>query len=141
MATIYTIGFAGKKQDQFMEILDATGMRLLIDIRLWRASRFVPWASGANLEVVLGGRCRYMPELAPTKELLAGYKDGAISWAEYEKIFNGILAERKIETLFASADKLDRVCFLCAEKLPAQCHRRLVAEYLAQHFDVSITHL
>jgi uncharacterized protein (DUF488 family) len=138
---IYTIGFAGKKQDQFLEILDADGMRMVADIRLWRVARFVPWASGANLAAALGARYRAMPELAPTKELLAEYKNGAIDWTGYEKVFAGIMAARAPEKLFAS-ETLDGTCFLCTEKLPAQCNRRLVAEYLAAHFpDVKIIHL
>lgn len=43
---MYTIGFSGKKADQFIEVLDAVGVKTLADIRLWRAARFVPWASG-----------------------------------------------------------------------------------------------
>jgi uncharacterized protein YeaO (DUF488 family) len=82
-----------------------------------------------------------MPELAPTKELLIAYKDGMVDWVCYEKIFNGLLAERQIEKLFAAAD-LDRVCFLCSEKTADQCHRRLVAEYLTVRFpNAKIVHL
>ncbi len=67
MAMIYTIGFSGKTADIFTDVLDAVGVKKLIDIRLWRASRFVPWASGANLQKLLGDKYCYMPELTPTK--------------------------------------------------------------------------
>jgi uncharacterized protein (DUF488 family) len=133
-----------KNKDSFMKILDLdeVGVRALIDIRLWRASRFVPFSSGTNLAAELGDRYRYMPELAPTKELLAEYKDGKITWSEYERIFNDILSERKIETLFSGVADFDKVCLFCTEKLPAQCHRRLAAEYLARHFpELKIVHL
>lgn len=141
MTTIYTIGFSGKKQDSFLEVLDAVCVKKLIDIRLWRVVRFVPWASGTNLAKILGERYKYSPELAPTRELLTAYKDGQIDWAGYERVFNGILAERKVENLFQKPD-LDKVCFLCSEKSPEQCHRRLVAEYLAKHFaDIDIVHI
>ncbi len=141
MATIYTIGFSGKKQDIFMDILAAAGVKKLIDIRLWRTARFVPWASGSNLSAALGDRYISMPELAPTKELLTAYKDGAIDWAGYEKVFNGLLRDRAVEKLPALAD-LDGVCFLCSEKTAGLCHRRLVAEYLAAHHpDIKIVHL
>lgn len=141
MPTIYTIGFAGKTRDQFMEILDAAGIRQVIDIRLWRVARFVPWASGTNLATALGDRYRAMSELAPTKELLTAYRDGTIDWPAYETIFNNILRDRKIETLFTQ-DTLYGVCFLCTEKSPDHCHRRLVAECLSRHFlDLKIIHL
>ncbi|MDR0319748.1 MAG: DUF488 domain-containing protein [Rickettsiales bacterium] len=141
MAKVFTIGFSGKKEGDFLGLLSAHEVKRVVDIRLWRASRFVPWASGANLAAALGERYVYMPELAPTKELLCDYKDGAVGWVEYEKIFNGLLAERKTEKLF-SADAVDGVCFLCSEKTSEKCHRRLVAEYLARHFPgIEITHL
>lgn len=141
MATIYTIGFSGKKQDSFLEVLGAVGIKTLIDIRLWRVARFVPWASGANLQNALGDWYKYMPELAPTKKLLTAYKNGGLDWAGYEQVFNGILADRQIEKLFQSGD-LDKVCFLCSEKIADMCHRRLVAEYLAKQFsNIEIVHL
>ena len=141
MATIYTIGFSGKTKDDFLEILNAVGVKTLIDIRLWRVARFVPWASGANLESALGGRYKYTPELAPTRELLTAYKDGQVDWAGYEQIFNNMLAQRQIEKLFTPGE-LDRVCFLCSEKTAEKCHRRLAVEYLAGHFlGINITHL
>ena len=104
MKTIYTIGFSGKKQDSFLEVLDAVGIKTLIDIRAYRVARFVPWASGTNLQNALGDRYKYMPELAPTKELLTAYKDGAFDWAGYERVFNGILTDRQNERLFQPDD-------------------------------------
>ena len=141
MATVYTIGFSGKNKDIFIEILDAIGVKTLVDIRLWQVARFVPWASGTNLKKTLGTRYRYISKLAPTMELLTAYKDGNIDWLGYEKKFNNILAQRKIEKLFTIRD-LDKICFLCSEKTADKCHRRLIAEYLTQHFpDITIIHL
>jgi uncharacterized protein (DUF488 family) len=141
MATLFTIGFSGKKEDEFYSLLEVAGVRRLVDIRLWRAARFAPWASGANLSQRLGERYAYMQECAPTKELLGGYKNGGISWSGYEKTFAGIMRERKIERLFTAED-LYGACLLCAEKTPAMCHRRLVAEYLAEKFpSIEIEHL
>ncbi|MCL2439389.1 MAG: DUF488 domain-containing protein [Alphaproteobacteria bacterium] len=141
MAKIFTIGFSGKKEDEFYDLLDASGVKKLIDIRLWRAARFVPWASGSNLATKLDERYIYMSELAPTKELLTDYKNETISWSDYERIFNELLRERKVEKLF-TAETLAGVCFLCSEKTADKCHRRLVAEYLTTRFgNLEIVHL
>lgn len=141
MLKIYTIGTNGKNKGAFAEILNAVDVSTLIDVRLWRQSRFVPWTSGTNLQITFGDRYKYMPELAPTLDLLIKIKDGLINWAEYEQIFNDILKKRRIENLF-TPDTINKVCFLCAEKTAENCHRRLVAEYLQQHFpDLEIVHL
>ncbi len=141
MLKIYTIGTNGKNKEIFAEILNAVDVNTVIDVRLWRQSRFVPWTSGTNLQRILGDRYKYMPELAPTLDLLTKIKNGTINWAEYEQIFNDILTKRRIENLF-TPDTINKVCFLCAEKTAENCHRRLVAEYLQQHFpEVKIVHL
>jgi hypothetical protein len=46
--TIYTIGFSGKNQDVFFDILTSADIKNLIDIRLWRVARFVPSATGCR---------------------------------------------------------------------------------------------
>jgi uncharacterized protein (DUF488 family) len=141
MTVLFTIGFSGKKEDDFYSIFDAVEVKKLFDIRLWRVSRFLPWASGTNLAKRLGKRYIYMQECAPTKELLFGYKDGSISWNEYEKIFGNIMRERQIEQLF-TLELLDGSCLLCSEKTPEMCHRRLVAEYLVKKFhNIIVRHL
>lgn len=141
MPKIYTIGTNGKNKEIFAEILNAVNVNTVIDVRLWRQSRFVLWTSGTNLQLMLGTRYKYMPELAPPLDLLNKIKNGTINWAQYEQIFNNVIKTRQIENLF-TPDTLNKVCFLCAEKTAENCHRRLVAEYLQQHFpDIEIVHL
>ena len=74
MSKIFTIGFSGKSPDAFMDVLNAVRVRAVWDIRLWRASAYVPFYSGENLATVLGTRYEYHPEFAPTTEILDGYK-------------------------------------------------------------------
>lgn len=141
MPKIYTIGTSGKNKEIFAEILNAVDVNTVIDVRLWRQSRFVPWTSGTNLQRMLGDKYKYIPELTPTLDLLTKIKNNTINWAEYEQIFNDILKKRQIENLF-TPDAINKACFLCAEKTAENCHRRLVAEYLKQHFpDIEIVHL
>ena len=79
--------------------------------------------------------------MAPTKEILEGYKKKKINWIEYEKQFTKLMKNREAHTLIKS-EELDWACFLCSEPTPEKCHRRLVAEYLKENFgDIKITHL
>ncbi len=83
----------------------------------------------------------YRPDFAPSKELLSGYKNKAISWQAYELEYLKILNQRNI------IEKIDWNIFndsvlLCSEPTAKQCHRRLFAEYLAQNkSDMEIVHL
>ena len=141
MTKIFTIGFSGKKPDDFLDILNAAKINCVWDIRLWRASAYVPFYSGKNLATVLGTHYEHHPEFAPTTEILAGYKNGIISWADYEKMYRELLAARRPADGLAPAD-IYRICLLCTEKSALQCHRRLAAEYIAEQIpDTEIVHL
>ena len=124
-----------------MDVLNAVRVRAVWDVRLWRISAYVPFYSGENLATALGDRYEYHPEFAPTTEILAGYKNGTISWADYEKLYRELLVARRPTDGLAPGD-IDRICLLCTEKFAMQCHRRLVAEYIASQFpDIDIVHL
>lgn len=141
MTKIFTIGFSGKSPDAFMDVLNAVRVRTVWDIRLWRTSTYVPFYSGENLASTLGQRYEHHPEFAPTSEILADYKDGCITWPDYERMYRELLAARHpIDRMTPNA--IDRICLLCAEKSAAQCHRRIAAEYIAEQFpDIDIVHL
>lgn len=124
-----------------MDVLDAVRVRAVWDIRQWRTSAYVPFYSGENLAAVLAQRYEYHPEFAPTAEILAGYKDGRITWPDYEQMYRELLTTRHPTARLAPTD-LDRICLLCTEKSALQCHRRLAAEYIAEQFpDIEIVHL
>lgn len=141
MSTIYTIGFSGKNISVLWEVLTAVGVQRLIDIRRWPVSKYAPWADGENLRAIFGNQYKHMPELAPSADLLASYKAGALDWNMFSTQFNECLEKRATENLF-NADSLHKICLLCTEKATDKCHRRLVAEYLAYKFsDINIVHL
>ena len=141
MTKIFTIGFSGKKPDDFLDILNAAKINCVWDIRLWRTSRFVPFYSGTNLAATLGSRYEHHPEFAPTTGILAGYKDGCITWPDYERMYRELLTIRN-PTAGLALNSLDRICLLCTEKSATQCHRRLAVEYIAGKFpSIEIVHL
>ena len=141
MPKIFTIGFSGKSPDAFMDVLNAVRVRVVWDVRLWRTSAYVPFYSGENLATALGDRYECHPEFAPTTEILAGYKNGTISWVDYEKMYRELLTARRPTDGLAPGD-IDRICLLCTEKSALQCHRRLAVEYIASQFpDIDIVHL
>lgn len=141
MSKIFTIGFSGKSPGAFLDVLNAVRVRTIWDIRLWRTSTYVPFYSGENLATVLGPRYEYHPEFAPTAEILAGYKEGRITWPDYGRLYRELLATRN-PTAGLEPGAFDRICLLCTEKSPLQCHRCLAAEHISEHFpDIEIVHL
>jgi len=142
---LLTIGFTKKTAREFFTRLREAQVRRVVDIRLNNASQLAGFTKKDDLAFFLQeiGGIDYVhrPDLAPTGEILAGYKKKAIGWPEYEMRFNALLAERHIETL-VSPQEMDLACLLCSEPTPAKCHRRLVAEYLRRAWpNLTVTHL
>jgi len=141
---IFTIGFSQKTAEQFFTLLTKNNVKKLIDIRLNNKSQLAGFANAKYLPYFLklhNIEYEYKPELAPSKELLNGYKNKIISWEEYIKVYNKLLIDRDILKNI-SIEELNNAVLLCSEPTAEQCHRRLLAEYLAKHLDkMSIKHL
>lgn len=143
---LYTIGFAGKSAEQFFETLKHHGVKTLIDARLNNKSQLAGFTKVKDfpylLKQVAGIEYRYAELLAPTKELLDGYKDGKIVWSEYETIYHDLLEHRTVNR--SDITQFEDGCILCSEPTADQCHRRLAAEYLRASFpdqEIEIIHL
>ena len=142
---IFTIGYAGKNAREFFLILKQAGIRKVIDVRLYNTSQLAGFTKKQDIEyflqAIVGADYIHMPIMAPTKQLLNDYKKGLISWQQYEKQFNSIIAQRQIEKRLIPQG-MDMSCFLCSEATADNCHRRLITEYLAKHWqNISIHHL
>lgn len=138
---IFTLGFTQKKAETFFNHLRAAQVQTLYDVRLNNVSQLAGFAKRDDLRFFLKELCDidyvHIPELAPTQDILKGYKTGLMDWPEYEQRFNDLLVQRQVERLF-EPHMFEHGCLLCSEHEPHQCHRRLVAEYLSNHWDCNI---
>lgn len=141
---IFTIGFTQKNAEEFFTLLTQNGVKKLIDIRLNNKSQLAGFANARHLPYFLklhGIQYEHRLEFAPTKALLSDYQNKRIDWSAYQKIYNQLLLQRDVLKHIALKD-FDRSVFLCSESSFEQCHRRLVAEHIASHFDdIMIKHL
>ena len=141
---IYTIGFT-KKNAQKFETLRKSGTKRVVDVRLNNVSQLAGFAKRDDLAYFLDQVCKiqyvHLPDLAPTQDMLDEYKKKGGDWDTYEKRFRDLMEKRRIEERVPK-EVIDEGCLLCSEDKPHHCHRRLVAEYLNQHWgNVDIAHL
>jgi uncharacterized protein (DUF488 family) len=142
---VYTIGFAKKPAKRFFERLRGAGAWRVVDVRLNNVSQLSGFAKRDDLGYLLKEICDmeyiHLPVLAPTQELLDEYKKRGSGWASYEAEFLNLMASRAIEKN-VPPELIEDGCLLCSEDKPHHCHRRLVAEYLQQHWgQFTICHL
>ncbi len=135
-ATIWTVGHSNRSLAALVELLKRDQIALVADVRRFPASRAHPqfnrdaFAEGLAAEdigyrhfVALGGRrSRRTP--------------GSVNTAWRVAAFNAFADYMQTPEFAAGLDELvavaraSRTAILCAEALPWQCHRRLIADWL-----------
>jgi uncharacterized protein (DUF488 family) len=136
MTTIYTAGHGNRPIEEFIGLLREAGVTCLVDVRAFPASRRHPHFARAALEQslpaagiryvwegqALGGRRKPLaqsPHVALRHPAFRAYADHMMTAG-----FRGA-AERLLETARAAP-----AAVMCAERLPWQCHRFLISDYL-----------
>ena len=143
---IYTIGFTQTSAEHFFGRLATAGVQRLLDVRLNNSSQLAGFAKERDLPYFLreliDASYEHEPLLAPTQELLDGYKKAKGSWSAYAEAFNDLMVSRRIEQQLSPVDFDVPTALLCSEATAEHCHRRLICEYLARHWPaVRATHL
>jgi uncharacterized protein (DUF488 family) len=143
---IYTIGFTQSTAEHFFRRLGEARVERLLDVRLNNSSQLAGFAKAKDLPYLLGeligASYEHEPLLAPTQQLLDEYKKRKGDWASYEHAFLALMADRRIAEVLSPADFEARTALLCSEATAEHCHRRLVAEHLAERWPaVEIVHL
>jgi uncharacterized protein (DUF488 family) len=130
---LFTIGHSNIPIDRFVALLQQTGVAAVADVPSVPASRRFPWFSKNNLATRLA---RERIDYAATGDALGGrprderlYRDGA---ADYEAMAREPHYLEGLARLTAQAER-SRICLMCAEREPLECHRcLLVARSLAE---------
>lgn len=143
---ICTIGFTKRSAEDFFETLRRAGIEKIVDVRLRPDSQLSGYSKARDLPYfamnLLDAGYVSIPSLAPTAELLDGYRGKDLSWAEYEERYLALLDERGVGRTLTKETFDRRVVLLCSEREPARCHRRLAAEYLKRTWGgLSVNHL
>jgi uncharacterized protein (DUF488 family) len=130
---LFSIGHSNIPAERFVGMLHSAGVNAIADVRSIPASRRFPWFSGKNLALRLkGDGIAYMPfgdSLGGRPRDPALYRDGV---ADYEKMAQQPEFCAGLERLL-KVGRQHRVCLMCAEREPLDCHRcLLVARAVAE---------
>ena len=136
--TIFTIGFTKKTAKQFFELIKKNGIDILLDIRLNNKSQLAGFTKGDDLQYFLSEIChceyRHCLEYAPSKDILDAYQKNVITWDEYVNQYTVLMNQREKHLDFTNQfSHYTNICLLCSEPTPEHCHRRLIAEMIANN--------
>jgi uncharacterized protein (DUF488 family) len=129
---LYSIGHSNIAAARFVAMLRDAGVSAVADVRSTPFSRRFPWFSAKNLAAMLAQQgisyLAYGEALGGRPRDAALYRDGI---ADYEAMARRPEFQAGLGRLCADAARL-RVCLMCAEREPLDCHRcLLVARSLA----------
>jgi uncharacterized protein (DUF488 family) len=134
---LFTIGFTKKSAEEFFEILCDAGVRRVVDIRLNNVSQLAGFTKREDLayflDRVAGIEYAHLPVLAPTQDLIDSYRKKGKPFEDFAREFKSLMKKRAVESL-PEAKLHDGDCLLCSEVNASECHRSLVAAYLAPHY-------
>jgi len=132
---VYAIGHSTRTIDDFIEILQAHSISMLVDIRTIPKSRHNPQFNEEPLKAGLEAKCITYMHFKELGGLRKAKKD-SINTGWQNASFRGF-ADYMQTREFASAirqlmrmARLGRTVLLCAEGNPFRCHRSLVADAL-----------
>ncbi len=148
-STLFTIGFTQKNAEEFFRLLEEAGVTKLIDVRENRTGQLAGFTKYPDLpfflDRILGIAYEYQPLLAPSVEIRKAYQQTK-DWEQYVRSFSELMVQRKVLEQLKPEDFAGNVALLCSEAGPEKCHRRLVAELLAEYWNalghqVDVKHL
>jgi uncharacterized protein (DUF488 family) len=158
MESVYTIGVYGFDAESFQDALQSAEIDLLIDLRRRRGvrGREYAFANSKRLQESLskrGIRYEHVLALAPDQETralqsvadardrVARRKRDTLSAefvADYEQRVLGPYNWSELDAVVGDAR---RPVFLCVERLPTACHRRLAAHEFAKRHKILVVDL
>jgi uncharacterized protein (DUF488 family) len=141
---VFTIGYEGLVQDQLLDLLSASGVEVLLDVRavpLSRKAGFSKSVLGASL-AARGIAYLHDRRLGTPKPGRDAARKGHT--AEMARIFEAHLEGEAPQEALREATALAqtrRICLLCFERAPHDCHRAIVADRIHRETGLVIRHL
>lgn len=120
---IYTVGHSDRDEAALAALFDAWGITHVVDVRAAPWSRRHPWHGRPHLEARARKDGRLYSWLGAS---LGGL------WPEGFSVHRETQAYREGVSRLAEIARHDTVAVLCAERDPAHCHRRFIADDLVR---------
>ncbi len=146
LSTIWTIGHGTRTGDEFVQMLQEAGIQYLVDVRSYPGSRRNPQFSREPLVSLLAdhgieykwegeGLGGFRKPKADSKHV-ALRSEGFRGYADYMESEE---FKQAAELLIGEA-KQTKIAYMCAERLPWQCHRYLISDCLVMR-GMHVVHL
>jgi uncharacterized protein (DUF488 family) len=133
--TIYTVGYSTRSIEEFIEILKAYGITLLIDVRAIPRSRHNSQFNKETLSSTLklcGTKYLSLPNIGGMRHPKKDSNNLALETVSFRGYADFMQTKEFIENLLKIIVLAKENCLaiMCAEALPWSCHRNLISDML-----------
>jgi uncharacterized protein (DUF488 family) len=141
MTTLYTIGHSTRSLAELIEVLRAHGIRNLVDIRAFPASRRLPHFNRESLELELpkaGIAYFWEPRMGGRRKKITKESRNTALRSESFRNYADYMLTPEFQEAAALVRRLAHekpTAYMCAEKMYFQCHRMMVSDYYVAHGD------
>lgn len=137
--TFYTIGYGGRRPEEFVDLLASHGVLTVVDVRIRpdRASMgaYVRAKSpDRGIEHLLADRGIAYRSILELGNLFRDLDDWMPAYRAFFERAGDLLTDRL-------DDMAGPFCLLCAEKRVAECHRLVIADYLVATRGWDVVHI
>lgn len=143
MRTIYTIGHSNHESEYFLKLLRLARVEALVDVRSNPNSAWMPFAKKDNLRDLLssaGIKYLYMGDTLGGQPSDPVCYDSQTGKPNYELIQTKDSFKESIKRL-VEGSKMYRICLMCAEESPVDCHRSLLLGNALSREGLQVLHL
>lgn len=137
---LFTLGYGGRTKEQLLALLRENGIRTVVDVRLRpdRSSMGL-WVkaktSDKGIEKILAEAGIGYRSLVELGNLFMDLADWTAPYEALLQQSGDLLTARLLDNI------QEPMCLLCAEKRVADCHRRLIADYLVRLHGAKVKHI
>jgi len=136
---VFTVGYGGRNKEEFLALIRNNGIRTIIDVRLRpdRSSMGI-WIKAKTSDK---GIEKWLSEAGIGYRSLIELGNVFLEFADWQERYGKLLESSGELLTDRLSDISDPICLLCADKRVAECHRKLIAEYLARYKGAEVHHL
>jgi uncharacterized protein (DUF488 family) len=141
---LYTIGYEGKKFEEYLNQLIKNDIKVLVDVRKNAHSMKYGFSKTTLQKAIenLGMKYLHMPNLgieSENRQTLQTKADYDALFAKYDKALTSKMQD--LEYLHAILNDNERIAITCFEKDVAYCHRGVITKKMKKKYNVEINHL